>query len=120
MARVIIVDDSKIAREILKTSLIDIGHEIIAEAKEGIEAIKLFKQLKPDLLTIDLEMPIMGGIETIQTIRNLDKNVKMILITSVINKRDIIIATNKGASAYLKKPLSTDILKLEIENLIGE
>ena len=69
MAKVLIVDDSKTSRRILKNFLTQFGHEVVGEAENGEMGVEMYKNLKPDVVTLDITMPVMDGVEALRKIR---------------------------------------------------
>ena len=86
----LIVDDSPILRKSLRTILEKNGFTVSGEAANGVEAIKLFKESKPDLVTIDILMPQMGGIETLRFLKGLDPDVKAVMVSSLSEKEKVV------------------------------
>lgn len=104
MAKILIVDDSKTSRKILRNILTENGHEIVGEAINGIEAIEKFSELKPDLTTMDITMPIMDGLQALKKIIEIDKNAKVIMVTAAGQKTKMVDAVKYGAAEFLTKP----------------
>jgi two-component system chemotaxis response regulator CheY len=110
MLKILVVDDSLIMRRNVSKMVEGLGHKVIGEAKDGIEAIDLYKKLKPDLVTMDITMPEMDGIMAVQELKKIDKHVKIIMVTSHGQEEMVITAIRSGAGGYLLKPLN--IMKL--------
>ncbi len=114
----LVVDDSKLSRTKLSKMIEEIGYEVIAVAGDGIEAVKQYKEHKPDFITMDLEMPNMKGDEAAGEILAIDKNVNIILVTSIVDKKELVNTLKKGVKRVLQKPISTEKLKLTVEDII--
>jgi two-component system chemotaxis response regulator CheY len=99
-----IVDDSKFARNILKDILKKEGFDVIAEAVNGLEAIELTKQKRPDFIFLDVEMPMLDGIGAIPKILEVDSQVHIIMCTAMGQKNIIVEAARAGAKDYVLKP----------------
>jgi len=107
--RVMIVDDAGFTRAMLKNIINDTSYaEVVAEAKNGKEAISLYQKIKPDMVTMDLIMPEVGGLEAIDSILKIDKSASIIVV-SAIGQQDLILeATKKGAKDFIRKPFKKD------------
>lgn len=115
MSNIMIVDDSLILRKTLTTALEEMGHTVIAQAKCGKEAISLYDEHKPDLVTMDITMPIMNGIDALKTIIKNHKEAKIIMITSHGEERLVMDAISSGAKGYILKPITKEKLSEVIE-----
>src|SRR5690349_15374487 len=102
--RLLIVDDHAVVRQGLQMFLrLDAELEIIGEAANGQQAIKLTEALQPDIVLMDLLMPVMGGVEAITFIRREFPDVEVIALTSVLEDKAVIDAVRAGAIGYLLK-----------------
>lgn len=108
MARILIVDDSRTSRKILRGILEDFGHEVIAEAVNGEDGVEKFKETKPDITTMDITMPVMDGLEALKQIRNYQKDAKIIMVTAAGQKTKMIDAVRYGAAEFLAKPYDAE------------
>lgn len=116
MAKIMIVDDAGIVRSMLKKFLTNGGHEIVCEATNGLEAVEKYQEFKPELVTMDMSMPEMGGITAVEKIKQIDPKAKIIMI-SAINQKDLIIkALKAGVINYMIKPFDEE----KINKLIAE
>ena len=118
MAKILVTDDSALMRTVLKNFISKEGHEVI-EAKEGNEAVKKFKEEKPAMVFLDIVMPNgMDGIEALKQIKKLDKDAKVVMVTSVREQKEFDEAKKQGVKAYINKPFAKDeIVKALKENL---
>ena len=103
-ARILIVDDAQFMRHMLKKILTETGFEIAGEASNGAEAIDLYKELKPDLVTLDVVMPEVNGLEALKAIRELDPEAKVVMVSAVDQRESLLEAIRAGASDYVVKP----------------
>lgn len=110
MLNVLVVDDSLIMRRNISKIIESLGHRVVGEAKDGLESITLYSKLKPDLVTMDITMPEMDGITAVKELKKIDKNVKIIMVTSHGQEEMVINAIRNGASGYLLKPIN--VIKL--------
>ncbi len=108
MANILIVDDSKTSRKILRGILEEAGHTIVGEGVNGEDGFLKYKELKPDLVTLDITMPKMDGIEALQIIRKADENARVIMITALGQKEKMIQAVKFGAAEFITKPFEDD------------
>lgn len=119
MAKVLIVDDSRTSRKILRSLLEEAGHEVIAEAVNGDEGYLKYKELKPDLVTMDITMPITDGLQALQLIRHLDKAAKVVMITAAGQKDKMMQALKEGASEFITKPFDKEEVINTINRIVG-
>ena len=119
MAKILIVDDSRTSRRILKEILTKAGHEIIGEASDGEEGYLKFKELQPDLVTLDITMPKMDGIEALKLIRREDENTAVVMITAAGQSEKMRQAVQYGASEFVAKPYETYEVTETIEKVLG-
>lgn len=105
MARILIVDDSIVMRKNLVTILNGDGHEIVGQATNGKQAVLMYSELKPDLVTMDISMPVMKGVDAVKEIINTDENAKIIIISALNQKQMVFEALNNGAKHYIIKPI---------------
>ena len=113
----LVVDDSKIARARICDYIKELGYEVIGEASDGIEAIKKYKELLPNIITIDLEMPNMKGIESSKEIIRLNPNINIILVTSIIDKKEVINALKVGVKQVIQKPFTFEYFAQKVNEL---
>ena len=118
MANVLIVDDSKVLRMAQRAILEKLGHEVIGEAANGQEGCERYFERRPDVMMIDLAMPVMDGIATIEHIKAHDKDAKILLLTSNANAEKIDEALAKGAAEVLLKPLEEALLEDALSRLL--
>lgn len=113
MGKILIVDDSRTSRKILRTLLEEAGHEIVAEAENGQDGVEKFKEFKPDVTTLDITMPVMDGLEALKLIKEFDKSAKVIMVTAAGQQNKMVEAIKVGASEFVTKPFEKEnILKL--------
>ncbi|RLQ91612.1 response regulator [Falsibacillus albus] len=104
MATVLIVDDAKFMRMTLAKMLQNTEHTIIGEAENGQEAIKLYNELKPDIVTMDITMPEMSGLEATKQIMKTDSNAKIIVCSAMSVQKTVVEAIEAGAKDFIVKP----------------
>ncbi len=108
--RVLIVDDAAFMRMMIKNILTKNGFEVVGEASNGLEAVKLYQELKPDLVTMDITMPEMDGIEALKKIKEIDPNAKVIMVSAMGQQQLVIEAIQAGARDFIVKPFQPDRL----------
>lgn len=117
MSTVMIVDDSKTSRSMLRNILVEHGYEVIAEAENGQEGYEKYCELKPDIVTLDITMPVMDGIETLIKIKEYDVSAKVIMVTAAGQKGKMLDAIKLGAAEFVTKPYETNQIVNIIESL---
>ena len=113
--RVLVIDDEESVRIWLKGLLISLGCEIVGEAKNGQEGVELFKRERPDLVLLDLEMPVMKGDEALDDIMIEDPDAYVIILTSVSDAQVIIDDLMAGARYYLPKHDSPEMIQAALQ-----
>ena len=109
--KLLIVDDSMIIRKAIHRFATARGFQIIGEAGNGVEALKLFEQERPDCITMDITMPEMDGLECIRRIMEIDKTVKIVVITALVAQENMLDAMNFGARGFIQKPFNDEKLQ---------
>lgn len=111
MATVLIVDDSRTSRKIMRGLLEHGGFVITGEAVNGEDGYLKYKELKPDVVTMDITMPVMDGIESLSLIKHADENAKVVMITAAGQKEKMVEALKRGADEFITKPFDeTEVL----------
>lgn len=116
MATVLIVDDSKTSRKMLGDVLRNMGLEVVGEAVNGEDGFLKYKELRPDIVTMDITMPVMSGLESLLLIKHENEDAKVVMITAAGQKNNLMAAVKAGAEEFLTKPLE----EAEIRRVIGE
>jgi two-component system, NarL family, response regulator NreC len=118
--RVLLVEDQTLLREGIKTLLsFQANLEVVGEAGNGLEAIRLVDKLQPDLVLMDLSMPLMGGIEAIQEIRSKWSDLKIVALTVNETEEFILAALKAGANGYVLKDSTKDELLQAIKEVLS-
>jgi DNA-binding NarL/FixJ family response regulator len=118
--RILIAEDQRIVREGITALLEDEDDlEIVGEAANGAEAVQLFQALRPDLVLIDLQMPVVDGPEAIRQIRALDPNARLLALTTYATDEFIFTALRAGAQGYMLKDASANELLAAVRNVAG-
>lgn len=120
MANILIVDDSAYLRLKLKKILTGAGHTVAGEAGTGLGAISQYAALKPDIVTMDITMPDMNGIEALQGIVKADPGAKVIMVTALSQSDKVFEALKAGAINYITKPFEDKKIISVIEETAEE
>jgi two-component system chemotaxis response regulator CheY len=106
--RVVVVDDAVFMRTQLREILEGGGFTVVAEGEDGTEALQLYEQHQPELLTLDLVMPRMGGVEALRELRQRHPEARVIVCSSLSDQRTIFEAIGLGARDYVLKPVDRE------------
>ena len=118
MGKILIVDDTLFMRTLLKNILFSGGHTIAGEAADGDDAIEKYRELKPDLVTMDVVMPKMNGIDALKGIKALDPNARVVMCTAVGQEQMVKLAIKSGARGYIVKPFQAPKVLDEVKNIL--
>lgn len=113
--KVLLVDDAKASRLIVGRLVKKLGHEVVGEAGDGEQGVAMYKELNPDVVLSDIEMPVMNGYDMLKEIVEYDKDAKVVMVTSVVNAQFIRKILALGALDSVKKPINEDKMKKIIE-----
>lgn len=109
---VVIVDDSGMSRNMLRNILETNGYTVVAEASDGLEGVLAYKQHSPDVITLDITMPNLDGVEALRQIKDYDADAKAIMITAAGQQNKVIESLKLGAEVFITKPFDpNDIVK---------
>lgn len=108
MKRVLIVDDTAFMRMSLKAMLEKNGFQVVDEAEDGSVAVRKYRELRPDIVTMDITMPMMDGIQALKEIRKLDSNSKIVMISALGQESYVREAVMCGAKGFIVKPFKED------------
>jgi len=120
MASILIVDDSRTSRKVLKNLLEAEGHTIVAEALNGEEGIEKYKEFSPDIVTMDITMPVLDGIAALQKIVEYDANAKVVMVTAAGQKSKVVDAIKYGATDFLAKPFEPEQIISIVERVANQ
>ena len=118
MLRVLIADDTQFMRANLKFILERNNMEIVGEAENGIKVVKMYEELKPDVVTMDITMPGMDGIEAVRQIRKKSPEAKIVMVTALGQEMFVREAIMAGAKNFIVKPFKEDKI-VEILNKVA-
>ena len=110
--RILIADDTTFMREMLKSALDKNEYEIVGEATTGQQAVDKYKEKKPDLLILDINMPVMNGIDALTQVVEFDPNANVIMCSDQKQEPMIVLALKKGAKDFVIKPfMASDVIR---------
>ncbi len=109
--KVVIADDSSSIRIKLGRYFKELGHEVIGEAVNGYEALKLVAEKKPDLVTLDLVMPELDGLSVLRAIRYENRKIWIVMVSSAATLANELAASQSGSNGFLKKPFDKESLR---------
>ena len=114
--KILIVDDSNIIINLIKSYISGYNVKLCGLANDGITALKIFKEELPDIVTLDITMPDMDGLTVLDEMLKIKKDTKIVMITALSDKATALRALSKGAFGYLNKPFKEE----NIKNILDE
>lgn len=117
MAKLLVVDDSPAMRRFL-TELLEPDHELIV-GEDGIDAVWYFKTVKPDAVLLDINMPVMTGLEALHKIRLVDPNARVAMLTGERDESSIMTAITAGAVDFVAKPYTRERVTAALDSLLA-
>ncbi len=118
MAKVLVVDDAAFMCLTIKQMLERNGHTMIGQASTGVEAIKQFTELKPELILMDITMPEMNGVEALERIKAIDPKAKIIICSALAQKEMIAKSIELGVEDFIVKPFKEERLIQAIDKVM--
>ena len=118
--RVLVVDDSMLMRKMISESLTDAGWEVVGEGEDGAEAIRLYDELRPDAVTMDIVMPGTDGIYALEKIIAIDSEARVVVVSALNQTKLISQAIRKGAQDFIAKPFLPEQLQATLQSCISE
>ena len=119
MARVLVVDDAAFMRKMVSDALTKGGHEVVGEAGNGAEAIARFRELKPDLTTLDITMPEKDGLSALKEIVALDPSARVVMCSALGQESKVLESIKAGAKDFIVKPFQPDRVHSAIEKALA-
>ena len=119
MAKILVVDDASFMRMMLKDILTKNGHEVVGEAENGSSGYNKYMELKPDLVTLDITMPEMSGIDCLKKIRESDPSAKVIMCSAMGQQAMVIESIQAGAKDFIVKPFQSDRVVESVNKVLG-
>ena len=116
---VLVCDDAVFMRTLLSDILSQSGFEVIGEAETGVQAIERYKQLRPDLVTMDIVMPDMGGIDAVREIVKVDPGAKVLMCSAMGQQALVVEAIQAGAKDFVVKPFQPSRVLEAVTRVLG-
>ncbi len=117
--RVLVCDDAIFMRTMISDILTGAGYEVVGEAETGLQAIERYKELKPDLVTMDIVMPDMGGIDAVREIVKGDANAKILMCSAMGQQALVVEAIQAGAKDFVVKPFQPSRVLEAVQRVLG-
>ena len=118
-AKILIVDDAAFMRMMIKNILVKEGYEVVGEAENGAQAVEKYKELGPDLVTMDITMPEMDGITAVKEIMKINAAAKVVMCSAMGQQAMVIDAIQAGAKDFIVKPFQADRVIEAISKVLG-
>ena len=119
MRKILIVDDAMFMRQMITNMLTEEGYEVF-HAANGLEGIKMYKEHQPDIVTMDITMPEMNGIEAVKKIKEIDGDAKIIMCSAMGQQEMVVEAIRAGAKSFLVKPFKKEKVIAEITKVLNQ
>lgn len=116
---ILICDDAAFMRMMIKDILTKNGYEVVAEAANGVQAVELYKTHQPDLVTMDITMPEMDGIEAVKQIKAVNPGAKIVMCSAMGQQSMVMDAIKAGANDFIVKPFQADRVLEAVKKIIG-
>ncbi len=116
---VLICDDAVFMRTMISDILEESGYEIVGQAATGVQAIERYKSLRPDLVTMDIVMPDMGGIDAVREITSFDANAKILMCSAMGQQALVVEAIQAGAKDFVVKPFQPSRVLEAVQRVLG-
>jgi two-component system chemotaxis response regulator CheY len=117
--KILIVDDAAFMRMMIKNIVTKNGFEVVGEAENGAQAVKMYEDTKPDLVTMDITMPEMDGIESVKAIKKIDPGARIIMCSAMGQQSMVMEAIQAGAMDFIVKPFKQDRILQAIERVMN-
>ncbi|MEW6661750.1 MAG: response regulator [Bacillota bacterium] len=117
--RVLIVDDAAFMRMMIRDILLKNGYQVVGEAENGLKAISLFQELRPDVVTMDITMPEMDGIAAVKEIKKIDPAARVIMCSAMGQQMMVMEAIQSGARDFVVKPFQQERVLQALEKALA-
>ena len=119
MARVLVVDDAAFMRKLITDTLVSAGHEVIGEASNGVEAVDRYRELRPELTTLDITMPEKDGLQALREILALDPSAKVVMCSALGQESKVLESIKAGAKDFIVKPFEAERVVDAVGKVVG-
>lgn len=119
MARILITDDAAFMRMQLKNIFTELGHEVVGEAENGQVAVNQYNDLKPDLVSMDITMPEMNGVEAVKQIKSIDPDATIVMCSAMGQQQMVVEAIKAGAKDFIVKPFDQERIKSALDKVLS-
>ena len=116
---VLVCDDAIFMRTMISDILTQAGFDVVGEAESGVQAVDKYRQLKPDLVTMDIVMPDMGGIEAVREICKTDPDAKILMCSAMGQQALVVEAIQAGAKDFVVKPFQPSRVLEAVQRVLG-
>jgi len=116
---ILVCDDAIFMRTMIGDILTGAGYEVVGEAETGVQAVEQYSRLKPDLVTMDIVMPEMGGIDAVREIRRLDPDAKILMCSAMGQQALVVEAIQAGAKDFVVKPFQPSRVLEAVQRVLG-
>ena len=116
---VLVCDDASFMRTMISDILSQAGYEVVGEAETGVQAVEMYKQLKPDLVTMDIVMPDMGGIDAVRAIVEHDPGARVLMCSAMGQQALVVEAIQVGAKDFVVKPFQPSRVLEAVQRVLG-
>lgn len=117
--RILICDDAIFMRTMIADILSGAGYDVVGQAESGLQAVERYKTLKPDLVTMDIVMPDMGGIDAVKAIIALDPNARILMCSAMGQQALVVEAIQSGAKDFVVKPFQPARVLEAVQRVLG-
>lgn len=116
---ILLVDDAAFMRMMIKDILVKNGYEVVGEAENGLKAVEKYKELKPNLVIMDITMPEVDGIQAVKEIKKIDPSASIIMCSAMGQQAMVIEAIQSGAKDFIVKPFQADRVIEAVKKVLG-
>lgn len=121
MAKILVVDDAIFMRKMLSDILVKDGHEVVGEGENAKEAINLYKKLRPDVVTLDIIMPDVDGVNAIQAIKDIvkeDPSANILMVSAMGQQEMVVESIQAGAKDFIVKPFQASNVASAVKRML--